>query len=645
LDKCNQTIEGQKPEIKKIVLLHHFLLFTMCGICGFYSTSGVFSGNDLEMMSSSLSHRGPDANGVFLNGNVGLGHKRLSIIDLSNTANQPMYSHNDRFVMVYNGEVYNFKEIAEECKLKYPDFRLKTSSDSEVILEAFVLWGADFVNKLNGMFAIVIYDKLEDLVYVFRDRVGIKPLYYYWDNQNFAFASELKALKTSNFINKNISLNPIAINKYLHLGYIPEPHSIYKNIYKFPAGNFAVIKGFNLNIIKYWSIEDKITPYVLNDEQEAVEQLKKLLVSSVKYRMISDVPFGTFLSGGIDSSLITAIAQSLSTEPVNTFNIRFIDAKYDESHYAKAIAGFIGTRHHEYTVTEKDAIDLIPNLLGIYDEPFADSSAIPTLLVSKMAKQNVTMTLSGDGGDELFMGYGAYKWAQRLNNPIISVARRPVRSILSGMNDKYRRASHLFEKVSKDQLASHIFSQEQYLFSRNEIASILKPEFYCEFKLDERSVLRRQLSHAENQSLFDFKYYLKDDLLVKVDRASMHYSLETRVPLLDFRIVEFAYNLSCNLKYRKGTTKYLLKEVLYEYLPPGFFDRPKWGFSIPLKNWLDKDLRYLIGDYLSESAIKKTGILDEKTVTSIIELYRNNDRKFLYNRLWELIVLQNFLLR
>jgi len=617
----------------------------MCGICGFYSDSGVFSRNDLERMASALSHRGPDADGFFMNGNVGLGHRRLSIIDLSNAANQPMYSHNDRFVMVYNGEVYNFREIVQECKVKDPEFRLHTSSDSEVILEAFALWGVDFVNKLNGMFAIVIYDKLEDSLYVFRDRVGIKPIYYFWDGQNFAFASELKALKTSAFINSNISLNATAINEYLHLGYIPEPHSIYQNIYKFPAGSLAILKGNDLKIKKYWRIEDKIKSNVLDNEQEALAELKQLLVSSVRYRMISDVPFGTFLSGGIDSSLVTAIAQSLSSEPVNTFNISFADTKYDESSYAKAIADHLGTKHHEYKVTEKDARELIPGLMDVYDEPYADSSAIPTMLVSKMAKQNVTMTLSGDGGDELFMGYGAYNWARRLNNPFIKALRKPAGAILHGLNDKYRRASHLFEEVADEQLASHIFSQEQYLFSRKEVTKILNPEFCNDFKLTEKTTLSRQLSLAENQSLFDLNYYLKDDLLVKVDKASMHYSLETRVPLLDYRIVEFAYNLSPNLRNRKGTTKYLLKNVLYEYVPFSFFDRPKWGFSIPLKKWLDKDLNYLIEENLSESALKKTGLLNANQVAELRKRFRDKNNKYLYNRLWELIVLQKFLMR
>jgi len=615
----------------------------MCGICGFYSTSGVFSREDLDKMTLSLAHRGHDAEGSFLEGPAGLGHRRLSIIDLSKAANQPMYAHNGRYVMVYNGEVYNFKEIEKELRFTNYDLRFQTSSDSEVILEAFSILGSDFVHKLNGMFAIAIYDKVEKSYYFFRDRVGIKPLYYYWDGHNFAFASELKALKKVEFINKNISIDFVAVNEYLHLGYIPEPHSIYKNIYKFPSGSWAKLSSKGLEIKKYWNIDDKISDKLITDENEAKEILKELLISSVKYRMISDVPFGTFLSGGIDSSLVTAIAQSLSNNPVKTFNIRFEDSKYDESLYAKAISKFLGTDHHEYTVTEKDAIDLIPELNNIYDEPFADSSALPTLLVSKMAKQNVTMALSGDGGDELFMGYGAYRWAERLDKPLIHAFRSPIQKTLSLLNNRCKRAAHLFENVPQENSCSHIFSQEQYLFSRSEIKKILTPEFYREFKLDENPVLKRNLTASEKQSLFDLKYYLKDDLLVKVDRASMYHSLETRVPLLDYRIVEFAYNLHPSLRCKNGISKYLLKKVLYDFVPQKYFDRPKWGFAVPLQKWMKTDLSYIIDENLSSERLGRTTIFNTKPISEIIKQYRDFNNNFLYNRLWELVLLQKLL--
>ena len=615
----------------------------MCGICGFYSKTNIFSEEELKKMALALSHRGPDANGFFFHDAFALAHLRLSIIDLSDAANQPMTSRNGRYVMVYNGEVYNYKEIEKELKIQNNIFCAKTSSDTEIILEAFSQWGIDFVNKLNGMFAIVIYDKEEKSFSLFRDRLGIKPLYYFYNGTHFAFASELKALKQLNFINKTLTLNPIAINEYLHLGYIPEPDTLYKNIYKFPSGSYGILSHKGLEIKRYWNIHDKISENQITDEHEAKNSLKGLLISSVKYRMISDVPFGTFLSGGIDSSLVTAIAQSINAEPIKTFNIRFNESKYDESPYARAVAKYLQTNHTEYTLTEKDALELIPQLPRIYDEPFADSSAIPTLLVSKMARQQVTMTLSGDGGDELFMGYGAYRWAERLDNPFVKTFRAPIGKSLSLLNNRCKRAAHLFEKVQQENMRSHIFSQEQYLFSRAEIKELLHPEFYHDFKLDENPLLKRNLSASEKQSLFDLNYYLKDDLLVKVDRASMHHSLETRVPLLDYRIVEFAYKLHPSLRMKGKTTKYLLKKVLSDYIPESYFNRKKRGFAVPLEKWMQNELKDMVQERLSEERINLNGILNYAEVAKLKTAFYSGKKNYLYNRLWELMVLQNFI--
>lgn len=609
----------------------------MCGICGYYSVSGIFSRDDLEKMTTSLAHRGPDSDGFFHFENIGLGHRRLSIIDLSSSANQPMHSHDGRYVMVYNGEVYNFNEIKEELLTLNSSLRFSTSSDSEVILAAFAHWGPEFVNKLNGMFAIVVYDRQEKVLFLFRDRIGVKPLYYFYDGKNFAFASELKALKTSEFISNNIALNFLAVNQFLHLGYIPEPHSVYDKIFKFPAGSCGRIGSKGFVIEKYWSIDEKISETPITDENEAKERLKELLVSSVKYRMISDVPFGTFLSGGIDSSLVTAIAQSVSSEPLKTFTIGFREGTHDESQYAEKVSDYLGTKHYSYILDEKDAEALIPELSGIYDEPFADSSAIPTLLVSKMAKQNVTMTLSGDGGDELFMGYGAYNWAERLEKQYVKIFRGPIRSSLAQMGERYQRASHLFEKLPSHQLCSHIFSQEQYLFSRTEIKKLLNPEYYREICFEGATPLARQMTPSEKQSLFDLKYYLKDDLLVKVDRASMHHSLETRVPLLDYRIVEFAYNLHPSLRNSKGISKYLLKKVLYDYVPQKYFDRPKWGFAIPLAKWMKGEKNEDLGKKENES------IFNAAEIRKVRNAFYSNSRNYYYNRVWALKVLEKYI--
>ena len=613
----------------------------MCGICGFCSTSDFFSNDDLVRMTDTMSHRGPDASGYFYEGFIGLGHRRLSIIDLSTAANQPMHSHDGKFVIVFNGEIYNFQEIKKEL-LSEKNITFTTNSDTEVILEAFIHWGVDFVQKLNGMFAIAIFNKTNKTLFIFRDRIGIKPLYYFFDGHNFAFASELKALKSNSYIRKSTRLNYAAINEFLHLGYIPEPHTIYDKIFKFPAGSFATLKNGGFNIVSYWKIEDKIREKQAIDESGAKSKLKELLESSVRYRLISDVPFGTFLSGGIDSSLVTAIAQNISSEPVKTFSIGFTDSKYNESHYAKAVADYLGTNHYEFTVTEKDALQLIPELLDVYDEPYADSSAIPTMLVSKLARQHVTMTLSGDGGDELFMGYGAYNWAKRMNNPLLKAFHHQLYSGFSLLGNKYKRAAQLFDYQKVSDLKSHIFSQEQNMFKRQEISSLLSAEFYKEFDLDEHYE-NLKLSPSEAQSLFDLNYYLKDDLLVKVDRASMKYSLETRVPILDYRIVEFAYNLPEHLRLNGKTQKYLLKKVLYDYVPAHYFDRPKWGFSIPLQKWLKTDLKYLIEENLSEEKILKHNIMDYKSVADLKDRFFNKNEHYLYNRLWLLIVLNNFL--
>lgn len=609
----------------------------MCGVFGYIDNKGVFSSESLKAMSELLKHRGPDAEGFFVQENIGLGHRRLSIIDLSSAANQPMFSHCGRYAMVFNGEIYNYQEIAEELKRLNPSIHFNTHSDSEVILEAFATWGNHFVNKLNGMFVIVIFDRQEKKLFLFRDRVGIKPLYYYLENDCFVFASELKAISNLTEIKEKLHTEYKAVNYFLHLGYIPEPYSIYKNIYKFPSGAYAEIPTHSalperLKTISYWKPEEKILSEVISNEQEAKEKLKELLISSVKYRMISDVPFGTFLSGGIDSSLVTAVAQSISSKPVKTFSIGFNESSFNEAPYARAVAEYLGTDHHEFFIKEQQAFDLIPEIPSVYDEPFADSSAIPTMLVSKLAKEHVTMTLSGDGGDELFMGYGAYKWAERLNNPLTKTFRKPLSSILSLCGDKYERASWVLNYPDKSNIPSHIFSQEQYFFSRKELRMLLDPGILSETEMEESfQHLSRSLYPSEQQALFDLKYYLKDDLLVKVDRASMHYALETRVPLLDYRIVEFALNLSPELKRKGITTKYLLKQVLYDFVPEKFFMRAKQGFALPLRSWI----HHINLD--TESAA--FDLFNRKKLNNYISKHLDNDPGIFYNKKWLLYLL------
>lgn len=635
----------------------------MCGISGYLSFHQKFNADDLRNMTKKLEHRGPDAEGFFNDEYCGLGHRRLSIIDLSETANQPMESANGRFVIVYNGEVYNYSEIGARLKEtpgSSPSVKFKTSSDTEVILEAFSLFGTNFVQQLNGMFAIAIYDKENQELYCFRDRVGIKPLLYYWDGVNFAFGSEMKSILELK--NLNLEINYSALQDFLHLGFIPTPNSIYKNIHKMQAGTWLKVSRKGIEEVRYWSIRQKLTNRLISDKDQVMVKLSDLIMSSVQYQLKSDVPFGVFLSGGIDSSLVTAQAVGLSSVKVNTFSIGFEENSHNESEYAKAIANYLGTNHHEFIVSYRDAIQLIDTFFDAYDEPFADPSAIPTMLVSKMARQYVTVTLSGEGGDELFFGYGSYQWARRLSNPLFQLVRKPLASAFSMMSSKFQRIEHMLRYEKSRNIRSHILSQEQYFFTSDEIDSLLNEpyrtignnnlnsesriynaaSFLTELNVGQKiGEEERTLNAMEKQALFDLYYYLPDDLLTKVDRASMQFSIETRVPYLDHRVIEFAENISPELKYRDGTSKYILKEILYQYIPKRFFERPKQGFSIPMNKWLRAELRFLIDENLNPAAIKSVGILNSEKTQQIVKDFFNG-KDYLYNRIWIMIVLQKW---
>lgn len=615
----------------------------MCGISGFVSER--LNREDLIKMTDVQFHRGPDAGGYWYEKNIGLGHRRLSIIDLSDSANQPMISHNQQYAMVFNGEIYNFKEIKLALEnhprfIPYGEQNWHTNSDTEVILEAFSVWGDDFVHRMNGMFAIAIVDRNSGALNLFRDRIGIKPIYYFQDGKNFAFASELKSIRAIDFIREKLKINYQAVVQFLHLGYIPTPLSFYNEIKKFPAGSKAKFLNGILKIEPYWTLYDKIDSEIYSDATEVKGQLKLLIESSVRYRLISDVPFGTFLSGGIDSSLVTAVAQSIVGTSLNTFSIGFEEKSFvNEAPYARKVAQHLGTNHHEFIVSEKDALELIPGLFQVYDEPYGDSSAIPTMLVSKLAKQHVTMTLSGDGGDELFLGYGTYKWARRMDTPMFKLFGKPISKALSMGNNRMKRVAELIDTSDTNRLKSHIFSQEQYLFANREISSVIKSNVFQELQFNEkRPSLHRKIISMEEQALFDLKFYLPDDLLVKVDRASMQYALETRVPLLDYRLVEFAINIDPDLKYHNGESKYILKHLLYDYVPKSYFNRPKWGFGVPLAKWMQSDLKQYVEDLL----FLDNDVINKAEIEKLYNRFKNGET-FLYNRLWLITRLNEFL--
>jgi asparagine synthase (glutamine-hydrolysing) len=611
----------------------------MCGIAGFLSHR--LQEKQLSLITKRLAHRGPDAEGLFFDNqsgiNIGLGHRRLSIIDLSSAANQPMVSQCGRYTIIYNGEVYNFREIAG---LKLHGFSWRTHSDTEVILESFARYGVNCFEWFNGMFALAIWDKHEKKLYVSRDRIGIKPFYYYNEGKEFIFASELKSLQE---LLQQPSLNGEAITNFLYLGYIPQTQTVYSSCSKLLPGHYAIVGSEGIETIQpFWQLEKQILKDTLKDKKYAKERLKSLMENAVQKCLISDVPLGIFLSGGVDSSLVAAIAQKYKKEKIKTFSIAFKEGRYDESGFAQQVADHVGSDHHKFTVGEEEGIDIIHDFLNIYDEPFGDMSGIPTYLVSRLARKQVTVTLCGDGGDELFMGYGFYTWAQRLANPILKPFHHLIHKILynAGKNN-YRSRSFLFN-YPKRMLNSNIFSQCHGNWSLLESEQLLNNKTDYRFN-EELLPTKRKLTAAERQSFFDIKNYLAEELLPKVDRASMQHGLEVRVPFLDSKLIDFALNLDESLKMNKGEQKYLLKEVLYDYVPAQFFDRPKWGFAVPMQEWLRGKLSHLIDDYLAPSKIEQAGVLNNEMVQSYIKKFKGGEY-FRYHRIWLLIILQKWLL-
>lgn len=612
----------------------------MCGIAGYFSPEDRFKKLDLETITNALAHRGPDAAGYFLENAVGLGHRRLSIIDLSEAANQPFYSRNNRFALIFNGEIYNYKEIETELKIFDKKFQPKTTSDTEIITEAFAVWGVEFVHKLNGMFTIAAYDREEKSLYLFRDRMGIKSVYYHHDGNNFVFASEIKALSKIG-LDKTLDLN--ALKDYFFLEYIPGEQTIFKNIQKLSAGYYLKISEQGLEKKQYYNIANK---YAENTEKSEdyykegfIEQLKK----SVKYQSISDVPIGAFLSGGTDSSLICSVFQEQNTQPVNTFTIGFDVKEFDETAYAGRVAEILKTNHNLTNVGEKQALGIAEHVCDFYDQPFAAPSTIPSYIVCNKARQNVTVALSGDGGDELFMGYGYYSWQQRIEK-ISSFGSYPARklasSLLNLLNNQGKRAARIFDYEDYSTIWLHIWSQEQYMFSEKEISSLFNEDYkHSTLSEDWKEISAMKIHPFEKIALFDIKNYLADNLLYKMDIASMASSLEVRVPYLDHHLVEYAVNVPLNYKIKKGEQKHLMKKTLEKYLPDDLIYRKKWGFPAPLGTWLQSELSFMIDKYLSKEELDKHSLFNQHFVQDLIAKFHNGET-FHYKRIWALIVFQ-----
>lgn len=597
----------------------------MCGICGFYSKKAITK-EQLHTMNVSMVHRGPDDAGVELfdgkhGYSVGMAHRRLSILDLSQLGHQPMNSADGRLSIVFNGEIYNFNDLRDELQ----DYPFRSKCDTEVILASYMKWGknpVEWLNRLNGMFAIALYDREKDSLLLARDCIGKKPLYYWLDGENLVFASELKPIMLyPGFLPQ---INYQVMHRYLLQCYINAPNTVFQNVYKLEPGSFLVFKDGILKHKKYWNIQAEYeygTQNRVNDYDEAKEGLKKQIIKATGKRMVADVPVGTFLSGGYDSSLVTAVAQSLSGLPVSTFSIGVDDEKLDEAKYAKAISKYLGTNHTEYYFSEKELWEMVADLPLYYDEPMADSSELPTMLVSKLARRDVIVALSGDGGDEFFCGYPIYRnahLAQRLDG-LGAVLNRVGKLGFGGkkIRNYYPVRVKAVVDNRKKEYKTQIIGQQYVDAAKNMLCSKFE---YLSPKYDETAY--HHISEWDvRRMLLDMETYLPGDILTKVDRASMKYSLECRCPLLDKEVMQYSFRIPQEFKLYNGDMKYILKDITYDYIPKGLLERPKQGFSIPINKWLLGALRERLTEYSDIGYLKRQGIFDAEYTHELIHRY------------------------
>lgn len=642
----------------------------MCGIAGYFCSQGIGGDACIRRMIETLHHRGPDDRGVWTNPGAGiaLGHARLSILDLSPLGHQPMVSSCGRYVISFNGEIYNYRTLRNEVERLGVTFRGR--SDTEVMLACIRQWGVEeATQRFNGMFAFACWDQKERVLYLVRDRLGKKPLYYGWMGKTFLFGSELKALRVHPEFQGEIDREALAL--YLRYNYVPGPYSIYRDISKLPPGTILTVPDPEkrpLLPVPYWCARAAAEAGQANPfdgtEGEAIAHLDTLLRDAVALRMEADVPLGVFLSGGIDSSTIAALMQAQSTRPAQTFTIGFHENRYNEAVYAKAVAHHLGTAHTELYVTPAEAMGVIPSLPTLYDEPFADASQIPTFLVSQMAREHVTVCLSGDGGDEVFGGYNRYfagpdiwRKVAWLPMPVRRVFARVLRLPRSDQwdrlgfflspllerfgtqgtfGDKFYKIADVLTMDGPDALYHRLLSQwehpEQVLLSGREADTILTDKDQWP---DLPGFVERMMS-------LDTITYLPDDILVKVDRASMGVSLECRAPLLDHRIVEFAWRLPLAMKIRRHSGKWLLRQVLHKYVPPELIDRPKAGFGVPIHDWLRGPLREWADSLLDEVRLRKEGFFHPAAIREKWIEHLSGRRNW-FNYLWNILMFQAWL--
>lgn len=645
----------------------------MCGIVGFLKGQSFFgnhceSQSIIEEMSSRIAYRGPDDSGFWVSSQdqVALGHVRLSILDLTENGHQPMISQSGRFVIVFNGEIYNHEQLRQ--KINFP---FKGSSDTETLLAAIEMWGIEgCLKQIEGMFAFAVFDNLKKQLFLARDRAGEKPLYFGWQGNGlsrvFLFGSELKALRAHpGFVNK---LNFDSVHLYLKHNNVPAPYSIYDGINKLGAGEFAVISlsSGDIKISKYWSLISSIEMGFMSPfdgtNDEASKRLESLLSQVIKRQMLSDVPLGLFLSGGVDSSLVAALAQSFMQSPLNSFSIGFTEDAYNEAHYAKAVAKHLKTDHNELYISPGDAISVIPNLSDIYDEPFSDSSQIPMILVSRLARSKVTVALSGDGGDELFGGYNRYRanhgllkkitllpfeLKKILSHTILSVSPKQWSLIESAIRFGFPSRLHRSNICEIMQKVAVYIASNSSLDAYDRVSSNWNDttEIMSRGRLSTSTYFSQpnflELSESEVMMAMDFLGYLPNDILTKVDRASMSASLEVRAPFLDVNLINFAWSLPLSVKINKGITKWILKDILKRYVPNNLIDRPKMGFGAPLGGWLRGPLRDWAEDLLSPRKLADHGLFNDGVVKTLWNNHLNGQIG-LQNKIWGILMFQSW---
>ena len=630
----------------------------MCGLTGFIDLSRDKKRDNLvasiQCMTKALIHRGPDSDGIWVDEEKGvaLGHRRLSVLDLSEQGHQPMVSHTGRYVLTYNGEIYNFRDLRQ--RLETNGYQFLGQSDTEVLLASIEVWGVErSLQGFNGMFAFALWDREEQTLHLARDRMGKKPLYYGWAGHILLFASELKAFHQHSSFQPQINRDALAL--YGRHNYVPTPWSIYKNVFKLqPAsfisiplkGNNAVVSGqaLHANAVKFWNIKEIAEAGSANLRtgpiDEAIDELDVILSEAVDIRMVSDVPLGAFLSGGIDSSLIVALMQKQANSSVKTYSIGFEESDHNEAEHAKKVAAHLGTDHTEFYVTAADAQNTIPNLPAIFDEPFADPSQIPTWHVSHLASQHVTVALSGDGGDEGFTGYDRYLRAQKLWNGLFMVPEffrhatgkalgtLPISS--SPMLDKISRALQVREEDDLYRLIMSYWKNSEKLVHGAEWLSTAMTA--SESRPDVSSFIERM-------TYWDLVSYLPDDILVKVDRASMSVGLETRAPLLDYKVIEFSRSLPTSMKIDGGGGKLILRKLLSRYVPQHLIDRPKQGFGIPHSEWIRGPLKDWAEHLLDENLLRQQGFFDVAKVRKKWKLHCDRRQDWGYH-LWSILMFQ-----